>query len=91
MKRVKVVNGHSGMARFCAELGKCVGYVARCQVEDIPSPYAYSPVKPVYLWDGKKVITFETKHLRHEVFDVEDLLIFRTQREAENWHIKYRG
>jgi hypothetical protein len=70
--RLKVVTGHAPLARFMAE---CSDEPVRetPRVRAIPSPYAFSPVHPVWSWKGREVIIVETRHLRHEVFDATTL------------------
>ena len=77
LKRVNVVKGYTGLARFYAELGKCLGYIPRQSY--IPSPYAFSPTHIVFARDESAVIIVETRHLRHEVFEVPDDLIHATE------------
>jgi hypothetical protein len=58
-------------------------WLARAQVKQIPSPYAYSPTKGVYSWNGKNVVWFETKHRHFEVFEVPaDLPTFISDEDA---------
>ncbi len=70
MKTLKVIIGYAALARFYAgALGEIVedGYVRRLP---IVTPYAYTPVHQVYLWNRKKVVILETKHRRYEVIEV---------------------
>jgi len=67
IKRLKAINSHAGIGRFYAECGDHVGEIPR---QDIPSPYAYSPVHPVFLYKGKPVIVVEVKHKTYAVFSV---------------------
>ncbi len=92
MKKVKTITSHAGLARWLAEVSEePVAWLARVQVEEIPSPYRYSPVVAVYEWNGRKVAWFETRHRRYEVFEVPaELLKFKTEAEAEEWHIRFR-
>lgn len=91
MKRLKTITSYSGLARWLAETAdETVAWIARVQVEEIPSPYAYSPTKAILDWNGKQVIYFETSHKRYEVFEVPaNLLRFKTDAEATDWHIRY--
>ena len=87
-QRLKVVRGHAGMARFCAELGRDLGYIPR---QDIPSPYAYSPTHIVSDWQGQPVIVVETAHRRHEVFLVPPYTkIYRRDKDATDVYISER-
>jgi len=80
MQRLKVFNSHSGHAGYCAEASKQLGYIER---PDIPSPYAYSPSKPVFEWHDKPTICVETRHRRFEVFLVPPYTkIWRTDKLA---------
>lgn len=91
VKKIKTIRSHSGLAQWLAETSEePIGYLARVQVEEIPSPYAYSPSKPIYDWNGKAVIWFETKHRYYEIFEVlPQMLRFKTDDEATDWHLKY--
>src|SRR3990167_2870792 len=91
LKRVKKITSYAGHSRFLAECAdEPVGYLARVQVEDIPSPYAYSPSKQILQWGDKKVVIFETSHRTYEVFEVPaQLLRFKTDDEATDWHIRF--
>jgi hypothetical protein len=97
LPRIKTITSHPGLSRFLAECdqrddGLCEihGWLARVQVEDIPSPYASSPTKVIYCWHGKQIIYFETSHKRYEVFQVPaQLLRFDTDEKATDWHIRF--
>ena len=68
-RRIKVITSHKKNAEFWAETGEDpVGEIPR---QDIPSPYEYSPVHPVYEWEGKAVFSVETSHKRYEIFEIE--------------------
>lgn len=66
-RRLRVVIGHSGLARFMAEIEGPIGSVPR----EVPTPYAYGPTHAVWSWRGVPVVIAETRHRRHEVFRVE--------------------
>lgn len=97
LKRIKQINSHVGHARFLAECDLdddgdfiVAGYLARVQVEEIPSPYAYSPSKEIWMHNGRKVILFETRHRHYEVFEVPaNMLTFKTDEAATDWHIRF--
>ena len=84
--KVKTITSYAGHARFIAECAEEeVGFIPRKACADIPSPYAYSPSKAVDLWNGKKVVTFEVRHKRFEVFEVPaDVVIFENDEDAIN-------
>jgi hypothetical protein len=84
LTKIKTIRTHVGLSRWLAEVSEePIGYLARCQVADIPSPYAYSPTKPVWNWNGKDVIWSETKHRHYEVFEVPaEFGVFRTEEAA---------
>jgi len=87
LKRVKVVIGHQGIADFLADCTllddgdlKYLGTIPR--QARIPSPYASAPEHQVMEWNGKPVIVVETRHRRHEVFEVEPAAIQPLQEES---------
>lgn len=68
-KPIKVITGHTGLARFMVELGEePIGEVKRQY--GIPSPYAQSSVDTVWDWKGTPIFIRETSHNRYEVFKV---------------------
>lgn len=97
-KRIKKIASHVGHARFLAETDGIesenvndwiVGYLATVQRSDIPSPYAYSPVTPLYRWRGKLIFISETSHRVYEVFEVPATMKrFATDEEATEYHIR---
>lgn len=96
--KFRTLRSYSAHARFLAECdgdsAGCyvpVAWLARCQVEHIPSPYRYSPAVEVLRHEsGRDVIVFETKHRFYEVFSVDPTFLrFKTSEAAEDWHIKY--
>jgi hypothetical protein len=91
LTKIKTITSHVGLQRWLLELSEDpVAWLARVQVEEIPSPYAYSPSKAIYDWNGRKVVWFETRHKRYEVFEVPaTLLRFKTDAEATDWHIRF--
>ncbi|MDP2618609.1 MAG: hypothetical protein Q8P46_00290 [Hyphomicrobiales bacterium] len=91
MKRLRTITSYTGLARWNIELSaRPIAYLARVQVEDIRSPYAYSPSVAIWDWRGRPVIFFETSHRRYEVFEVPaTMLRFKTDDEATDWHIRY--
>ena len=96
LKRIKTITSHAGLARFYAECddageGKAIAYLARCQIEEIPSPYRYSPTVTIGLWNGKRVVVFETRHRHYEIFEVPaNFLTFQTDEAATDWDARYR-
>lgn len=91
MKRLRTITSYTALARWFSETSDCpIAYLARVQVEEIRSPFAYSPSVSIYLWQGRQVIHFETSHRRFEVFEVpSNMLRFKTADEATEWHIRY--
>ena len=93
MRKIKTITSYAGLHRWLDETTagyEPLGFLARCQVEDIPSPYSYSPTKAILEWQGKPVVYFETRHKRYEVYEVPaELLRFKTDQEACDWHIRY--
>jgi hypothetical protein len=90
MKRIKRITSYTGHARWLAEVDDTDTWLARVQVEGIPSPYRYSPTVEILSWNGRAVVWFETRHKTYDVFEVPaDLLRFKTQQEAEDWHVRY--
>jgi hypothetical protein len=90
-KKIKTITSHVGLSRWLAEVDQQpTGYLARVQCEEIPSPYAYSPVKFILNWNGREVIEFETSHRRYEVFEVpSNMLRFKTEEEATDWNTRF--
>lgn len=90
LKRLKTIRSYSGLAKWLAETSdEPHAFLARVQIEDIPSPYAYSPTKPIYKWENRDVIWFETSHRCYEIFEVhKELLRFNTDDKATDWHIQ---
>jgi hypothetical protein len=96
-KRLKVITSHAGLARFyaeCVQLDGCaaiIAWLARCQVEEIPSPYRSSPTVAIGLWNGKRVVVFETRHRHYEIFEVPaNFLTFPDEEQATDWDARYR-
>lgn len=91
MKRIKTITSHVGLSRWLGETAdEPIAWLARVQVEDIPSPYVYSPSVQILDWNGKPVIYFETRHKRYEVFEVPaNLLRFKTDDAATDWHVRF--
>lgn len=89
LPRLKTITSYSGYARWIAETSdEPVAFLARAQVADIPSPYAYSPSKAIYEWKGKRVVSFETAHRRYEIFEVPaDWTVFTSDAVATDHHI----
>ena len=89
--KVKTLNSHSGLSRFLAECDdEGLGYLPRCHVAHIPSPYAYSPTKDVESWNGKRVVWFETRHRHYEVYELPaDAKVFATDAEAEEFNFQF--
>ena len=86
---IKTIRSYSGLAQWIAEASEePVAWLARSQVADIPSPYAYSPVKAIFTWKGKQVVTFETSHRKYQVFEVPaEMARFTNEQAAEDAHI----
>jgi hypothetical protein len=83
MKRLKVINSHSGLARWLAETsGDAIGYLPRKSAADIASPYRYSPIIAVQDWNGRRVAWFETRHKRYEIFEIPANTVLMTESEA---------
>lgn len=79
IKRIKRIPSHSGHARFIAATSdEPVGYIPRQQ---IPSPYAYSPVHTIWQWRGKNVFVVETSHRQYDVFEVPPTLTIEADEE----------
>lgn len=93
LKRIKTIASYRGLAQWLAELendGMPAAWLARVQVEEIPSPYAYSPTKPILVWQGRCVVYFETRHRHYEIFEVPaTLLRFSDEEKATSWHIRF--
>lgn len=89
LKRLKVLTSYAAHARHCAEeSSRQVGYIPH--QSDIPSPYAYSPSRPVYKWRGKYTVTYETRHRRFEVFEVPENMVLKTDKEATDIYLASR-
>ena len=67
LKRIKVITSHIGLSRWLDD-ARFIGYIPRHF--EIPSPYSYSPVETVYLWQDKQVIKKEVFHKRFEIFEI---------------------
>lgn len=92
LNRIAKIRSHAGIARFYAECdeGDPIAYLARVQVEEIRSPYAYSPSKPIYRHAGRKVVVFETSHKVYEVYEVPaNMLTFATDDAATEWNTRF--
>lgn len=97
-KRIKRIRSYTGHARFlmdCAE--ETTHWLARVQLEEIPSPYTYSPSVPILRHIGSDdaaalgdVVIFETSHRCYDVFRVPPYLLqFPTDEAATDWHIRF--
>lgn len=74
LKRIKRITSHSGHARFLAECEEePAGEIPRQY--DIPSPYSYAYIWPVYQRMGKLVLIRETAHKQFDVFEVPRSLL----------------
>lgn len=84
---LKTINSHAGKYRWLAELDEMpVGYIPR--VMAIPSPYASSPTDIVWKWNGRNVISRETRHKYYQVFEVPaDVRIYTDEQSAVDEHI----
>src|SRR5208337_1983014 len=92
MKLLKTMRSYAAHARWLAEIDESepMEYLARVQVEDIPSPYSYSPSNMILKWNGKSVVCFETSHKVYQVFEVPaNMLRFDTDEKATDWHIRF--
>ena len=94
LTKLKTIRSHVGLARFLAECEGDpevpVGYLARAQVADIPSPYRYSSTVPIDLWNGKLIVWFEVAHKKYEIYEVPaNFMKFVRQEAAEDWNFKY--
>jgi hypothetical protein len=95
MQKIKTIRSHVGVARWLAgERGGAavseepVGYLARAQVADIPSPYSYSPSVPIWQWGHRPVVWFETSHKHYEVFLVPSAMPrYATDEDATAAHL----
>lgn len=75
--------GHAGMIATVSD--EPAGYIRRADVASVPSPYAYSPVKPVFRRapDGKVVFIAETTHRCYKMFEVPSTVkVYATEDEA---------
>lgn len=92
LTRIKTITSHRGYAAFLAECSEePVAWLARVQVEEIPSPYAYSPTVAILERNGQRVCTFETAHRRYEAYTVPaEMLTFATEEAAADWHMRYK-
>lgn len=72
IERIKVLDSHAAYARFLSHVSEDpVGEIPR--QANIPSPYAFSSVHPLWqMEDGRKVIIVETRHRHYEVFEVSN-------------------
>ena len=94
LTKLKTIRSHVGLARFLAECEgdpeTPVGWLARVQVADIPSPYRYSSTTPIELWNNKLIVWFEVAHKKYEIYEVPaNFLKFATENAAEAWNFKY--
>jgi len=88
MKRLKTIKSYTGHARFIAETIPTRSYLARCQIEHIPSPYRYSPSVEILLWKGRDVVWFETRHRNYEVYQIPaNMARFKSDDEATDHHV----
>lgn len=96
LPRAKVLRGYAEHARYLATLSDDpVAYVARADVADIPSPYAYSPSKGIFKdAAGDHVVIFETSHAVYEAFYVPEqpdrpgqFPVFKSRAAAETRHM----
>jgi len=89
MQRIKTITSYTALAVFLREASDApLGYLARAQVADIPSPYAYSPSCSILDWEGRAVVIFETAHKRWEVYEVPPAMHrFKTDEAATAHHL----
>jgi hypothetical protein len=79
---IKTIRSHVGYSRWLSE-AEDDSWISRKQCAEIPSPYAYSPTKFVYRWNGKRVVAFETSHKVYQIFALPDSIpSFPTDAEA---------
>lgn len=85
-KTLKTINSHKGLWLFNAQELKDddpIGWIPT--PENIPSPYQWGPSVSVWNWNGKKVITRETRHKYYEIIEVPSSeKIYKTDDEATN-------
>lgn len=88
-KRLKVITSHVGVSRWLAECTHysndemAIGWLPRD--ENVPSPYAYSPVDIVTVWRDKPVVIREVAHKRWYVFALAPgAKVYTTEQEAED-------
>ena len=91
MQRIKTITSYTGLARWLAETStEPIAWLARGQVDEIPSPYYASPTVSIHDWNGRAVIYFETRHRHYEVFEVPaELLRFKSDEEAADLHLLF--
>ena len=90
LSKIKTIRSYVGLARWLAETTEKQEWLAYVQVEDIASPYAYSPTKQIRQWHGCDVVWFETAHKVYEIFAVpNELLRFKDEEKATDWHIRF--
>ena len=93
---VKTIRSHAGLARLLANgLEKdaegdlvVAGYIPR--VEEIPSPFAYSPVQAVYreAGTGRHVFWREVAHKTYCLFELANPSAMRTEQDAEDAYVR---
>jgi hypothetical protein len=86
---LKTMRSHAAAARFSAELPEepC-GWVLK--PENIHSPYASGPVRPVFAWRDHYVLFVETAHKVYQAFSVAPRLVHGTEDAAYD-HLKVCG
>jgi hypothetical protein len=91
LRRLAVMRSYVQHSAFCSELSEQpIGWLARCQVADIPSPYRYSPSIAIWKWHNLPIIWFETSHKTYEAFLVEPVMLrFDTDDDATDYHIEH--
>lgn len=86
LKPLKTMTSHVGLARWLAEVSdEPVAYAPRIEMAEVPSPYRYSPIIPVYEWNGMRVVWFEVAHKRYQVFPAPEVT-YATESEAETFN-----
>jgi len=75
LTKIRRITSYVGLSRFYAECDggadgvDIIGSIPR--QPDIPSPYAYSPTKPVYSYQGKPIVVYETAHKVYDIYAVQ--------------------
>ena len=89
MKCLKTIRSYTGVAQWLTEVSKQPhAWLALSEINQIASPYAYSPTRGIYIWKGKEVIGIETAHRKFQVFEVPAAMVsYATDAEATDAYI----